>query len=130
MSRDEYITIGNNESITLKDAINITTGNYLNSATVTFSLYATVAGSEENGTVVTGASAISMSYVSVSGLVAADLTLRKLGTDGNYRGTLLSTVALTRNAYYWIEISGTQGGIPLFDRWKVKAVDRDYKGPW
>ncbi len=85
----------------LKDASN---GNYLNSATVTFTL------KDSAGTAVTGASAIAMTYVALS--------------NGKYQGTLESTVSLTEGGKYWLEVTATSGTIVGFRRIECYATYR------
>ena len=110
-ARSNFVHIGCDNDVLFDGALNATSGAYLNSATCTFSLYADNAG--ENGTVVTGASAISMAYVAAS--------------NGDYSGVLQSTVSLTRDAWYWIVCTLTQGNIVLVKRWAVQAVDEGIK---
>jgi hypothetical protein len=112
MSRSNYIHKGCDNDVTFDGALNASTGNYLNAATCTFTLYESIAGSEENGAAVTAATAISMAYVAAS--------------SGDYSGVLQSTVSLTRDAYYWIVCTLTQGDIVLVKRWQVQAVDEGY----
>lgn|SRR5574343_41201 len=107
MTRSDYIHIGCDNDVCFDGALNASTGNYLNSATCTFTLYEDDDG--ENGDAVSGASAISMAYVAAS--------------DGDYSGVLQSTVSLTRGDYYWMVCTLTQGDIVLVKRWAVQAVD-------
>jgi hypothetical protein len=78
-----------------------------------FSIYASdYPTSEDNGTVVTGADAVSMTFVA--------------GSDGNFVGPLAAGV-LVRNTYYWLEVTATpDGGSPHTRRQLCKAVDRDF----
>lgn len=65
-------------------------GAYVNDATMTFTL------KNSAGTAVSGASAISMSYIS--------------GTEGCYSGVLEDGVSLTENSTYYLEITATGSG--------------------
>ena len=78
---------------------------------VVFSLYASdLDTDDENGTVVTGASAITMTF-----------------RDPKFVGALLASVALTRDAFYWLEVTATpDGGAAHTRRSLVKAVDRGF----
>jgi hypothetical protein len=73
---------------------NASSGAYVNTATVTFTL------KDTNGTVVGSLSAVSMLYVGSS--------------NGRYEGTIPNGTALTLNALYTVEITATQGSIVLF----------------
>ena len=92
------------------------TNTYLDgTATVVFSVYETNAADDDNGDVVTGASAVAMSYVASS--------------DGNFVGNLPASASLTRGSWYWLEVTATpSGGVAHTRRRKVKAVDRGF-GP-
>lgn len=63
---------------------------FINDATVTFTL------KDSNGSAVSGASNISMSYVT--------------GSKGVYEGTLEDGVSLTENSTYYLEITATASG--------------------
>lgn len=63
---------------------------YINDATVTFTL------KDSGGSAVSGASGISMSYVT--------------GTKGVYEGVLEDGVSLTENSTYYLEITATASG--------------------
>jgi hypothetical protein len=81
---------------------------------VAFSLYASdLDTNDENGAVITGANAVSMTYVSES--------------NGKFVGHLAASVSLTRDAFYWLEVTATpDGGSPHTRRALVQAVDRDF----
>lgn len=85
-------------------------------ATVVFSVYASDLDTDnENGTVVTGASALTMTYISDS--------------DGKFIGHLPATASLVRDTYYWMETTATpSGGTPHTRRGLVQAVDHEF-GP-
>ena len=102
MARTDYVTIGNDELVWWKGAINEQSGNYLNSATVTASLY-TSAG------VLVPSSAVTLAYVAAS--------------NGNYNGILESavTATLTDGAYYTWKADLVQGGIVGHREWDVMA---------
>lgn len=95
-----------------KDATNA----YLDGdATVVFSVYAKNADDNDNGDVVTGANAVAMSYVASS--------------DGNFVGHLPASASLTRDSWYWLEVTATpSGGSAHTRRRLVQAVDRGF-GP-
>lgn len=63
---------------------------FVNNATVTFTL------KDSAGSAVSGATAVSMSYVT--------------GTKGVYEGTLEDGVSLTENSTYYLEITATASG--------------------
>jgi hypothetical protein len=65
-------------------------GQFVNDATLTFTL------KDSGGSAVSGASAISMIYVT--------------GSKGCYRGVLEDGVSLTENATYYLEITATGSG--------------------
>ena len=109
MSRSDYIHRKTDNNVALEGFANQDTDAYLNTATVAFTLYESVAGSDDNGAAVTGATAITMSYVTAS--------------NGDYVGVIQSTVDLARLACFWVEVSASQSGIVLFKRWQVQAVD-------
>jgi len=84
-------------------------------ATVTFSVYVKNTADDDNGTVVTGADGVSMSYVASS--------------NGNFVGNLPASASLTRDSWYWLEVTCTpSGGTPHTRRKAVQAVDRGF-GP-
>lgn len=87
-------------------------------AACVFSVYETHAdypADESNGDVVTGGSAVSMSYVASS--------------NGNFVGNLPPTASLTRGSWYWLEVTCTpSGGVAHTRRQAVQAVDRGF-GP-
>ena len=97
-----YISASNLIEISgLKDASN---GNYVNTATVTFTL------KNSGNSVVSGASAVSMTYVAAS--------------NGKYQGTLPNTVSLTEGAKYWLEITSTYNTLVGFRRVQCYATYR------
>ncbi len=84
-------------------------------STCVFSVYEKSEDDDDNGDVVTGASAVSMSYVASS--------------NGNFVGHLPASASLTRDAWYWLEVTCTpSGGSPHTRRVAVQAVDRGF-GP-
>jgi hypothetical protein len=109
MSRSDYIHAGCDNDVLLEGATNADTGNYMNAATVTFTLYKSIVGSEVSGDAVAGATTIAMAYVAAS--------------NGNYLGIIQSTVALVVGDYYWIVVDYAQGGIVGKKRWQVQVVD-------
>ena len=104
MSADT-IFIGCDNLIEWDGATNEADDSYLNAATATFTLK-TLAG-----VAVSGAEDVTMSYVADS--------------DGVYQGTLQSTVSLTENAEYYVEVSLAQSGLVAFRRWKVVTMYKD-----
>jgi len=99
---NEAIYISADNLVSWEGMVNESTDEYINDAVVTFTLK-TVAG-----VAVTGASAISMTYQTAS--------------DGNYHGILESTVTLTADTQYYLEIIATSGGTLVgFRRWPVVA---------
>ena len=93
------------------------TDNYLDdSDAMEFSVYAAAADPEtdkDSGSVVTGASAISMTYVAAS--------------NGKFIGHLPASASLVRDTYYWLEVTATpNGGSPHTRRSLVQAVDRGF----
>lgn len=79
---------------------------------VVFSLYESdLDNDNDNGTVVTGANAVTMDYIA--------------GSDGKFVGTLLASASLVRDAFYWREVTATpSGGNPHMRRDLVQAKDR------
>lgn len=77
------------------------TGDYINDATVTFTL------KDSDGDAVAGASAVSMPYV--------------VDSDGRYQAKLAGSVALTNQARYFLEISASSAGRVGFRRLACKA---------
>lgn len=66
---------------------------------------------DDSGDVVTGASAVTMDFVS--------------GSNGKFVGHLPATAALVRGSFYWLEVTATpDGGTPHTRRFLVQAVDR------
>lgn len=63
---------------------------FINNATITFTL------KDSGGSAVSGASSVSMSYVT--------------GTKGVYEGVLEDAVSLTENSTYYLEITATASG--------------------
>ena len=99
------------------DAVVNSTGNAMDGRdALVFSVYAAAVDPEtdkDSGAVVTGASAISMSYIS--------------GSNGKFIGHLPASASLVRDAYYWIEVTATpNGGSPHTRRSLVQAVDRGF----
>lgn len=68
---------------------------YINSATITFSLYTSEANAIAETSAVSGASAISMPYVS--------------GSNGDYRGILDDAVVLTNGSVYYLVVKVDAG---------------------
>jgi hypothetical protein len=80
-------------------------GSYVNDATVTMTL------KDSGGTPVSGASSLSLTYVT--------------GSNGRYQGTLPYTLTLTAGAEYTLEITGTSGsGARAFWVLEVDVVNR------
>jgi len=102
MSADT-IFIGCDNLVEWDGAQNEADDSYLNDATATFTLK-TLAG-------VAVVTDVAMSYVTDS--------------DGVYQGTLQSTVSLTENAEYYVEVSLAQSGLVAFRKWKVVAIYKD-----
>jgi len=85
---------------------NVRTGSYENAATLTFTL------KDADGAAVSGATAVSMSYVT--------------GSDGKYQGTLQSTVSLgDPGTTYFLELTATRGSDVAFRRIQCEV---QYKG--
>jgi len=81
---------------------------------VVYSLYQSdYPTSEDKGTVVSGASAISMTYVT--------------GSNGKFIGPLAASVALTWGSYYVLEVTATpSGGSPHTRHGIVRALHRGF----
>jgi hypothetical protein len=103
----EVLGIGSSNLVRLDALTNTSTGAYVNSATVTFTL------KDASGSVVSSLSGVSMAYVSSS--------------NGRYEGTIPNTAALTLNALYTLEITTTSGGLVLFRRLSCVAK---YRSEW
>lgn len=99
----DSLWIGNDNLIAWRGAVNEATGESLNAATCRFSVY------DALGTAL--AQNVSMSHVPDS--------------DGDYVGTLQSTVALLPDRYYYVEITLVQGDLVGFFRLRAVAVYRD-----
>lgn len=110
--RSEFIFIGSDNPIEYKGAKNTATAAYLNAATVTFTLYD--GDPDVAGVAVAGATAVAMAYVAAS--------------NGNYLGILESTVVLTENAHYWVQVDFAEGTIGDQRKWEVKAITRPREG--
>ena len=80
------------------------TGAYVNDASVTMTL------KDANGDAVSGASSLSLTYVTDS--------------NGRYQGTIPYTVSLTAGAVYTLEITGTSGSTRAFWTLSVSVVNR------
>jgi hypothetical protein len=78
---------------------------FVNDATVTFTVR------NASGAAISGAENIPMPY--------------RAGTNGRYRGLLLSTVELAIDGDYWIEITATKTGFEGFRREQLRV---QYKG--
>jgi hypothetical protein len=97
-----YISSSNPVEVAgLKDK---TTGSYVNSATVTFTL------KNSANAAVSGATAVAMTYV--------------VASNGKYQGTLPNTVSLTEGAKYWLEITATSSTLVGFRRIECYATYR------
>lgn len=105
MAVEAHLFLGNDTSVELIGLNRSDTDAYVNDATVTFTL------KDSNGTAVTGAENISMSYVSSS--------------NGQYRGTLQDTVTLTNGGTYYLEVTATGAGFKGF--WRFECLAR-YRG--
>jgi hypothetical protein len=92
----EVLAINSDNLVRLDVLTNASSGAYVNSATVTFTL------KDSTGAVFQGQSGISMPYVAAS--------------NGRYEGTLTAAISnqLTPNALYTIEITATYSGTQLF----------------
>lgn len=84
---------------------NPTTAEYVNDATVAFTLRTAALAA------VSGATGITMSYVS--------------GSNGRYDGVLESTVGLTDGATYYLDVTATSGSLVGFRRVQCRACYRD-----
>lgn len=80
------------------------TGAYVNDASVTMTL------KDSAGAAVTGATSLTLSYVTDS--------------NGLYAGTVPFSVSLTAGAVYTLEITGTSGSVRAFWKLSVSVVDR------
>lgn len=101
----DRLFVGNDNLIQWLGAVNEATGDYLNLAVCHFTVYT------EAGLVVPGAQNVSMSHVPDS--------------NGDYVGTLESSVALVADRLYTVEITLAQGNLVGLFRRKAVAVDRD-----
>lgn len=79
-------------------------GAFVNDATVTVTVKTSVGGT------VAGASAVAMPYVALS--------------DGEYKGVLPNTLALTVDAVYSVEVTATKAGVGV-GLWKCKKIAKD-----
>lgn len=94
----EVLAIGSDNLVRLDALTNASSGAYVNSATVTFTL------KDSTGAVFGGLSGVSMPYVASS--------------NGRYEGTIAASVSatMTPNAVFTIEITATFAGTTLFRR--------------
>ncbi len=81
---------------------------------VVFSLYASdLDTDDEKGTVVAGADGISMTFVA--------------GSNGKFVGHLPASASLTRDTFYWLEVTATpDGGTPHTRRALVQAIHHPF----
>ena len=103
-SRSNRVYVSCDNVIQVDELTNELTGNYMNSATCTFTLY------DEDNVAVSGATTVAMAYVAAS--------------NGKYQGVLESTVALTVGEVYTVVVSIAQGGIVDSRRWEALACYR------
>jgi hypothetical protein len=90
----EVLAIGSDNLVRLDALTNVSSGAYINNATVNYVL------KDAGGNVVISSTA--MNYVNAS--------------NGRYEGNIPYTTALTLNAYYTIEITAVGAGLTLFRR--------------
>lgn len=97
MKNADDIFIGSDNAVYLRGLKADNATAFDNAATLTLSLHTSEANAQANTSPVSGASAISMSYVT--------------GSNGVYRGVLPYTLTLTSGNRYWIGIAivGTAG---------------------
>jgi hypothetical protein len=88
----EVLAITSDNLVRLDSLTNTSSGAYINTATVTFTL------KDSKGTALITNSA--MAWVS--------------GSNGRYEGTIPYTQALTANAQYTIEVTATSGALNIF----------------
>jgi hypothetical protein len=103
----EVLSINSTNLVRLDALTNSSSGSFVNSATVTFSL------KDAGGNIVGGLSGVSMPYVASS--------------NGRYEGTIPNSTALTLNALYTIEITATASSLVLFRRLSCVAK---YRSEW
>jgi hypothetical protein len=96
------IGLSSDNLVRLDSLTNSSTGAFINTATVTFTLF------DSTGTAVAGATSVTMPFVA--------------GSNGRYEGSITNAVSagLTLNAQYRIDITATSGAIQLFRR--ISAV--------
>lgn len=102
MDTDPFVLfISSDMTWTLPGVKNAVSGAFLNAGTCTYIL------KKSDGTTVTGGTG-SLSYVS--------------GSDGDYRGTIESTVTtlLKNGDPYWLEVTFAEGGLDRF--WRLPCV--------
>ena len=103
----EVIFDQNDNLVELNGLTNVQTGAFINSATVTGSLF------DETGTVVPGADGFGLNYVTDS--------------DGDYVGTLADSLTLNTNRFYTLVVDADAGS-GLKGHWEIEAIVRKRRG--
>jgi hypothetical protein len=108
MSEPVKINVGSDTLITVSDLTTASSGVNDNSATVTMTLR------DSSLNAVSGASALTCTYVTSS--------------DGNYQGTIPSTVTIVEGAKYWLDVSIVNGTNDVIGRHRCVGAYYDGEG--